>query len=225
MLKKLIPLALLPIFAFAQPAEARRLFWWELNGHEQQVIPAPPYQESFGGPDDQDLYDGPDDRFNERQFQIYRRDMQRRYGDEADLGPEDSIYGPPPTRFARPVPVVPYADSTQPRQQVKPRKIAKAKPKLAPPQLATTTHQPIPVTPKQVTTTLPKKTSGPITCEKGASIVSGFGFDDVKTKKCEPGTLAYNAQRSGKPFEIDVNPKTGELIAVKKLAVTERTEL
>lgn len=61
------------------------------------------------------------------------------------------------------------------------------------------------------------KKGGPVTCDKGASIVSSFGFENVTNKTCDGASLVYSAERGGKPFEIEVNPKSGELTAVKKL--------
>src|SRR5262249_44931103 len=62
-----------------------------------------------------------------------------------------------------------------------------------------------------------KKSSGAVTCDKGQSIVSSFGFENVATKSCDGKTFVYSAQRSGKPFEIEVSSASGELTAVKKL--------
>lgn len=59
--------------------------------------------------------------------------------------------------------------------------------------------------------------SGVLSCDKGAGVVSSFGFSNVTSKSCTGTTLIYGAERSGKPFEIEVNAKSGELTAVKKL--------
>jgi hypothetical protein len=211
MLKTIIPLALLPLIAFAQPAEARRLFWWE-DVNPDQPGSAQTYQEVYGGPSGQDVYGAPpDEQFNQRQYELYRREMQRRYGQQ----PETDPYAAPPV-YAQPD--LPYAAPVYPatpKPKVKKLVKAKAKPVTTPAATATTTT-PAPTT---KTATAPAIKAGqPVSCEKGASIVAGFGFGNVTSKSCASGTLTYNAERGGKPFEIDVNPKTGELIAVKKLA-------
>ena len=213
LLKTLIPLALLPMFVFAQPAAARGLFWWENVDPNAPGDAGPPYQQAYGAPEYQDLYGDRQDQFDERQYQLYQREMHRRYGYRSELPPDDgtdapaSIYNAPP-RYAAPSYVAPTYVAPSPHKH---RKIVKATP-LAPkaPDVAMTDKQVSPATPKNLTTT--------VGCDKGAAIVSGFGFENVKTKSCEAGTLAYNAERSGQPFEVSVNPKTGELIAVKKLA-------
>jgi len=229
MLKKLIPLAILPLIAFAQPAEARRLFWWESVNPDEPA--PPPYQDAYGNPDDQGLYGAPDQRFNEREYQLYRREMQRRYGPGVELDPPPyaaPTYAPPRTYYAQPEPT-PYAPPAYVKPKPKIKKIAKAKSvvPLAKPLPPVATSAPVtaptsaPPVEKQTATAPSSKATGPVTCEKGASIVSGLGFDKVTSKTCEAGTLAYNAERSGQPFEVDVNPKTGELIAVKKLPASK----
>ncbi len=217
MLKKILPLTMLPLLAFAQPAEARRLFWWEQVNPELPA-PPPPYQEAYGAPyDDQSLYGyGPDEQFNEREYQLYRHEMQRRYRPGVELEPPR--YTPPRVIYSQPEQALPYAAPVYSQPKVK--KYVKAKPVVAPAPVVQVT----PITKKKVATIAPKASTASkpstvgVTCEKGATIVSGFGFENVKTKTCEAGTLAYSAERSGQPFEIDVNPKTGELIAVKKIA-------
>jgi len=209
MLKKLIPIVLLPLIAFAQPAEARRLFWWETVNPDEPAPPPQPYRQAYGVPDDQSLYGAPsDEQFNERQYQLYQREMQRRYGRGYDVIPQDA---PPPPRYAQPDPIVPYAAPVYPKPKPVVKKVVRAKP----------VKPAVVPTEKQVTQAPSSKSVGPVTCDKGLSIVSGYGFENVKTKTCETGTLAYNAERSGQPFEIDVNPKTGELIAVKKITVAK----
>lgn len=215
MLHKLVPLALLPLIAFAQPAEARRLFWWE------SVNPDQPYQQAYGAPEYQDLYGAPDEQFNQGQYQLYQREMHRRYGGQTELSPQDGPYGPPPSFYAQPDQPPRFAAPLF--HPPKPKKIVKAKPALpkSAPQLAG--QAPQPGTEPQISAAPLIKSGQPVTCEKGAAIVSGFGFENVRTKSCASGTLAYSANRSGQPFEISVNSKTGELIAVKKLPVQAQT--
>lgn len=215
LLKTLIPLALLPMFVFAQPAQARHLFWWQNVDPDTQQDAPPPYQQTYGAPEYQDLYGNNDDSFDERQYQLYQREMRRRYGYQADYPPDDGPYTQPPVYRARPAPQASYAPPTYVAPIYaapvlpKPKKIVKSV-RLAP-------KKPAAITDTQTASTPPNKPGTLVGCDKGAAIVSGFGFDNVKTKSCETDTLAYNAERSGQPFEVSVNPKTGELIAVKKL--------
>jgi len=210
MLKKLIPLAVLPFLAFAQPAHADRLFWWQSDNLDQPP-PPPSYRQVYGAPDYGSLYGSPDDQLNDREYQLYLRDMRRRYGYSAEAAPYQGPYDEPPRFYGQPQQVAPTLPFPPPKPKIK--KLVKAKPVVP--------ADPTAATEKQVTETPPKKSAEPVTCEKGASIVSGFGFDKVTSKSCAAGSLVYNAERSGQPFEIDVNPKTGELIAVKKLQVAK----
>ena len=212
MLKTLIPLAVLPVLVFAQPAEARRLFWWETANPDQ------PYQQAYGAPEYQDLYGAPDssdEQFNQRQYQLYQREMHKRYGNQTDIAPDERFSPRPPSTYSQPTYRQPAPYAAPLYLAPRPKKVVKAKPKLpevSPPVVASVAPS-VPAPEPQVTA----KSSGVVTCEKGATIVSGFGFENVHSKTCEAGSLAYNAERSGKPFEVTVNPKTGELIAVKKL--------
>ena len=226
--KTLIPLALLPMFAFAQPAEARRLFWWQNDDPyttEDAAPPPPPYRQVYGAPEYQDLYGNNDDGFDERQYQLYQREMRRRYGYQAEIPPEDGPYTQPPVYRARPAPQASYAPPTYvapiyaPPVLPKPKKILKTA-RVAPKTLNATTKTPDATPGTKVASAPPTKPTTTVDCDKGAAIVSGFGFDNVKTKACAADALAYNAERSGQPFEVSVNPKTGELIAVKKLPAT-----
>ncbi|HEY4995619.1 MAG TPA: hypothetical protein VII21_04925 [Aestuariivirga sp.] len=227
--KTLIPLALLPMFAFAQPAQARHLFWWQDDGPDMTQDappPPPPYRQVYGAPEYQDLYGNNDDGFDERQYQLYQREMRRRYGYQAELPPDDGPYAQPPVYNAQPRYVAPpyvapryaapaYAAPVLP----KPKKIVKTA-RVAPKTPDATTNTKVASAPPTAPSTKPTTT---VDCDKGAAIVSGFGFDNVKTKACAADALAYNAERSGQPFEVSVNPKTGELIAVKKLPAPSAT--
>ena len=242
MFKKILLLAVLPALLFAQPAEARRLFWWQMVNPDGTAVSPSIYDDSVAP---QDVY-GPDplaqqdEQFNQDQYQLYRREMARRY--------HRSIYDGQDVQpiYADPTPPPPYAAPIYP---VKPKhklinKVVRLKPLVKKP-VATTTAtitpqtapvtdasatsapQPAPITAPITTATAsttvatPKpvavKKSGAVTCEKGATIVSSFGFESVSTKSCEGTTLVYNASRGGKPFEINVSASSGELTAVKKL--------
>ena len=250
MFKKILLLAVLPALLFAQPAEARRLFWWQMVNPDGTAVSPSIYDDSVAP---QDVY-GPDplaqqdEQFNQDQYQLYRREMARRYHRNAYVDP----YAAP--TYADPTPPPPYAAPVYP---VKPKhllikKVVRLKPLVKKPVATTTatitpqaapttdasatsTPQPAPITdasapsapqPAPITTAsttvatpkpVPVKKSGAVTCEKGATIVSSFGFESVSTKSCDGGTLVYNANRGGKPFEINVSASSGELTAVKKL--------
>lgn len=209
MLRKLIPIIVLPLFTFVQPAEARRLFWWEVVGPEQ------PQQQVYGAHEYQDLYGAPNEEFNQRQYHLYQREIHRRYLGQAGITPQDGPDGPPPSFYDQQNSPLRYAAPIRP----KPKKIAKVAPVIPHSVAQVPTPAPAPTSTQdpQVTSAPPVKSGQPVNCEKGAAIVTGFGFEDVKTQSCEAGTLAYNAKRSGQPFTVSVNPKTGELIAVKRL--------
>lgn len=56
-----------------------------------------------------------------------------------------------------------------------------------------------------------------ITCNKATSIVSDYGFSNIKTADCEGKDYAFNATRGGAPYLIRMSAATGELTEVKKL--------
>lgn len=220
MFNKMMLLAVLPALLLAQPAEARRLFWWQMVNPDGTAVSPNVYDENVApqniyGPDP---YAAPDEQFNQDQYQLYRREMARRYHRNIYYGPDSA-------------PI--YADPTAPPPYAAPLYPSKPKRKLV-----NKTIHPKPIVKKAVTTAIgapqpaqvttasttaptpkvsPVKKSGAVTCEKGATIVSSFGFEGVSTKSCDGTTLVYNASRGGKPFEINVSPSSGELTAVKKL--------
>ena len=219
MFKKIALLAVLPAVLMAQPAEARRLFWWQMVNPDGTAVSPNVYDDSVApqniyGPDP---YAAPDEQFNQDQYQQYRREMARRYHRDIYYGPngEPSYADPgPPPPYAAPIyPAKPKRKLVnkiiqQPKPIVKKAvTTAAVTPPLAPVSTASTTAPKV----------SPTKKVGAVTCEKGASIVSSFGFEGVSTKSCDGSTLVYNAMRGGKPFEINVSPSNGELTAVKKL--------
>jgi hypothetical protein len=56
-----------------------------------------------------------------------------------------------------------------------------------------------------------------MSCDKAASVVSGYGFSSVTPSSCGGKVYAFNAQRDGKNFAVKLDPKSGELTEVKKL--------
>jgi len=217
MLQKILPLALLPILLFSQPAEARRLFWWQMvNPDGTAVSPDvyngayapqdyPPNEEQVYGPDP---YASQQEQFNAEQYLRYRREMQRRYGYQQG--------------YADPAPYPSYAPPVAPLKfKKKHTKVLAAKPKLPAPHSAIVSSQvnaPA-ATVASTTSAKPPKAAATanVTCDKGITIVSSFGFTDVTAKSCEGTTFVYSAERGGKPFEINLSQTSGELTAVKRL--------
>jgi len=230
MLKKWVLVAAVPatLLALMQPAEARRLFWWETaNSYDR---PPPGYYDV----PPQDAYDAmtPEERFNQRQYNLYQREMARRYGHSAYYGvPPDASYGDPP--YADPV----YPQHKKPKA-IKPKTVAAkpvVKPITAAPVVKTdSTTATLPVqndgtatasatysqksdNTATASTTPVKPQAGGVNCDKGAGIVSSFGFSNVASKSCVGKSLVYSAERGGNKFEVEVNGASGELTAVKKL--------
>jgi hypothetical protein len=209
MLKFVLPLAILPVLAFSQPAEARDLYWW------QTVNPdgTPAYDNSYALDRYDDRY-GPDpyvsdqDRFNDREYRMYRRDMMRRMRRQAYYN--QNLSDDPGAD-----PNLPYAAPVTPVKPSIAKKAVQAKPAAKPVNPVTGAPSTTQTATAQPAT--PKKVTGSVTCDKGLSIVSSFGFEKVSSKSCDGNTFVYSAERSGKPFEIEVSSASGELTAVKKL--------
>ncbi len=200
----------------APEAQARRLFWW------QQMPP-----ENGGGydvyGDGQDVNDGQDafaqDLFNQEQYDQYMQEMNHRRHRRIY---DQSYYDPQIENPDNPMPHAPKRKVLKFKKPVNPN-IAVAKPaptmmkKPANPQVAT--KAPPRATPQGVEKIIndaPAK-SASVSCSKGASIVTSYGFSAVTSKTCVGGTFVYGATRSGKNFEIQVSAASGELTAVKKL--------
>ena len=208
----------------APQAEARRLFWW-------QSLP-PEYgggYDVYG--DGQDATDGQDayatDLFNQEQYDQYMREMNHRRHKRIY---DQSYYDPQMENPDNPMPHAPKYKVKKPDETTK---TVKVKPPIAPKptQQATAPVKVKPVNPKVATLAPPpKNTQGTesitddvkaktatVTCAKGASIVSSYGFSAVTSKTCTGKTYVYGASRSGSNFEIQVSAANGELTAVKKL--------
>lgn len=220
MFKKMMLVAVLPALLWAQPAEARPLFWWQMVNPDGTAVSPNVYDENdvpqnIYGPDP---YAQQDEQFNQDQYQLYEREMARRYHRHAYVDP----YAAP--TYAGQTPPPPYAAPIYPSKPKRKlvNKVIHPKPIVKTPiSTAAVAPQPALVTTASTTAPAPKlspiKKSGAVTCEKGAAIVSSFGFEGVSTKSCDGATLVYSASRGGKPFEINVSPSSGELTAVKKL--------
>ncbi len=100
-------------------------------------------------------------------------------------------------KLRQPAPVVKVA-------AVEPKAVVVTKPKVA-------------VAPKLV---LPVEkstaTATGVSCDKGATIVKGYGFSDVKPKACAGDVFAFTASRDGKAYEVLLSSKNGALTEVKR---------
>ena len=228
MLKKWVLAVAVPtaLLALMQPAQARRLFWWQ-DANQYDVPPQDAYADPYGN-------DGmtPEERFNQRQYNLYQREMAHRYGHSAYYGvPPEASYGD-----------LPYADPVYPRHKkpkmIKPKTVAAkpvVKPVITTPVVNTASTTAAPAVQNEGTatasttssqnsdntatasTTPVKPQAGGVNCDKGAGIVSSFGFSNVASKSCIGKSLVYSAERGGNKFEVEVNGASGELTAVKKL--------
>lgn len=202
MIAKLLIATTTATVLFAGQAEARRLhFWWQ---QDQQ------YEDPYLDPNaDQPSADGQDlyvqEQFNQDQYDQYMREM----GHAKRGAYQQSYYEP---EVAAPVRKLKTATKPAKKQSV----VVISKPAIkssvwsAPPKSTLQTAS--------IASRFGKKsTAKSVDCGKGAAIVSGFGFTGVSSKSCSGTTLVYNAIRSGKNFEINVNAATGELTNVKRL--------
>lgn len=201
----------------APEAQARRLFWW------QEMPP-----ENGGGydvyGDGQDVNDGQDafaqDLFNQEQYDKYMKEMNHRRHRRIY---DQSYYDP---QFKNPDNPMPHAPKRKVLKFKKPSKAVGVPKPITAPGLApkSTNPQVVIKTPprtkpdsvEKISNEAPTKTAT-VSCAKGASIVTSYGFSAVTSKTCSGGTYVYGATRSGKNFEIQVSAASGELTAVKKL--------
>ena len=220
MLAKLISVAVFSTMVgltFAAPeAQARRLFWWEAvppeNGGGYDI-----YGDEQDGSDGQDAF--AQDLFNQEQYDQYMQEMNhrrhRRIYDQSYYDPQvENPDNPMPhaprrkiLKFKKPVKsvaVVAKPGPTAIKKPVEPQVAIKAPPRVASQGVETITDN-------------AKVKTASVTCAKGASIVTSYGFSSVTSKTCSGGTFIYGATRAGKNFEIQVSAANGELTAVKKL--------
>jgi hypothetical protein len=63
----------------------------------------------------------------------------------------------------------------------------------------------------------PEKPKGKlIACSKASTIVSDYGFSDVKSTDCQGQSYAFTAKRDGRPYVIKLSAVSGELTEVAK---------
>lgn len=87
--------------------------------------------------------------------------------------------------------------------------------------------EPAPVTKKDpVKTAAAKATAAPqtetkskaaVSCEKAGTILTGYGFSDIKPSICTGKEYTFDAARDGKTYAIKLNSANGELTEVRKL--------
>lgn len=180
----------------------------------------------------QDGYPPPDNVYymNEEEYYQYLKRQRRRqrimedYYANQDQGYGGQDYydqGPPPydppRRAKKKIAKVPSATKTPTK------KIAVGKPAGTSPQKAVPAPKSVASTKSNapakdvVTASTSAASGGGISCNKAADIVTGYGFDSVKSSSCSGAVYSFNAARSGKAYLIKVNAASGELTEVKKL--------
>lgn len=194
MIAKFFVVAATATVLFSGQAEARRLhFWWQ----QDQQYDDPNFDPYADQPsaDSQDLF--VQEQFNQDQYDQYMREM----GHAKRRVYQDSYYEPKVE-----TPGYKLKKATKPVKKQVSTSVVKPTTKATSVQTASIANRfGEKVAPKAVN------------CSKGATIVSGYGFTGVASKSCTGATFVYNAVRSGKNFEINVNATTGELTNVKRL--------
>jgi hypothetical protein len=56
-----------------------------------------------------------------------------------------------------------------------------------------------------------------ISCDKGASVVSEYGFSNVEPKTCTGKIYTFKAARTGKSYDVSVSSANGEITEVRKI--------
>ena len=70
---------------------------------------------------------------------------------------------------------------------------------------------------KSTTAATAASKSTAVSCDKASSIITGYGFSDVKPADCLGQVYAFSAARDGKAYAIKLNAANGELTEVKKV--------
>ena len=199
-------------------AQARRKhFWWQdmpINDGGNYDGSNDPLYDPYAT-DEQDAY--AQDLFNQQQYDLYMREMNHRrrqqiydqsYYDPQYDGQADGSIEQPPSK--KRLPKIKNSALMVPKTIVAPDK------PMLPKALSTNTKIIVPAPSKPLSAVKPAAVAA-INCNKGAAIVSSYGFETVTNKTCDGKTYIYGAVRSGKNFEIQVSAANGELTSVKKL--------
>lgn len=184
----------------------------------------PGYNDGYPPPDNVYYMD------EEEYYQYLKRQRRRQRILEDYYSSRDSGYDDPDYYDREPVPYegqrrVKKKTAKAPAVAKKPaKKVATKKPAAKPASKAVaSTKTSLPAngsaSGKEVVTasTAAATSSGSLSCNKAADIVSGYGFESVKAGTCSGSTYSFNASRSGKPYLVKVNASSGELTEVKKL--------
>ncbi|HHI81802.1 MAG TPA: hypothetical protein ENJ99_01485 [Rhizobiales bacterium] len=62
----------------------------------------------------------------------------------------------------------------------------------------------------------PRTPPGYISCAKAKNIVAGFGFSGISARSCKGKVYSFDAVRDGKPYEIKLSARNGELLKVAR---------
>lgn len=135
-------------------------------------------------------------------YAMTRDEYDALYGDDDEEGFDESYYEPEPVAPAKPQ-----------KKQAQKKTTAPVKPVAKP---LTTASVSKPSTTGS-TAKAEAPASGGLSCDKAASIVTGYGFEAVKPETCKGKTYAFAATRDGKSFAIKLDSASGELTEVKKL--------
>lgn len=171
---------------------------------EQRRLPPPPPEDDYSGPPL--LRYVPGFRILFGDYAMSEEEYNRRYGTGGNF--DESYYEPEPAPPPKP----------KKKTVATPQKPAAggntASPKTAPSTLAAKPSVPLQ---KTAAATPGKPATSGMSCEKAASVITGYGFSAVTPASCAGKVYAFNAKRDGKSFAIKLDSASGELAEVKKL--------
>ena len=143
------------------------------------------------------------------------------YGDDFDESYYDPYYDAPPVRKLKPAK---KKAAASPPAKRKTATVKTVTPLKTEPPVKTAAQQPLKTeTPAKAATqtaaeeSAPKSKTGALSCDKASSILSGYGFSDIKAASCTGHVYAFNATRDGKPYAVKLNAANGELTEVRKV--------
>ncbi len=62
-----------------------------------------------------------------------------------------------------------------------------------------------------------KQVASGISCDKGVSVVTDYGFSNVEPKACTGKIYTFKAARTGKSYDVSVSSISGEITEVRKI--------